>query len=131
MNNNKKRMDNLAKVIQAVIALGILNVWILRFGRSTNWRGGSAQNMTEEFAVYGLPRWFMLVIGFLKVSLAGLLIAGIWRPQLIPIAGGAMAALMLGAVLMHAKVQDPLKKSTPAATMLVLALLTILLPRLQ
>ncbi len=124
-------MDILAKLIQVVIALGIFNVWILRFGKSTNWRGGSAQNMTEEFAVYGLPRWFMLVIGVLKLLFAGLLIAGIWRPQLVPIAGGAIAALMLGALLMHAKVHDPLKKSAPAATMLALALLAALLPRLH
>lgn len=124
-------MDILAKVIQVVVAAGIFNVWLLRFGQSSDWRGGSAQNMTEEFVVYGLPRWFMVVIGVLKVVFACLLIAGIWLPKLVPIAGGAIAVLMLGAVLMHVKVHDPVKKSAPAATMLALVLCAILLPGLQ
>ena len=124
-------MDILAKVIQVVVAAGIFNVWLLRFGQSSDWRGGSAQNMTEEFVVYGLPRWFMVVIGVLKVVFACLLIAGIWLPKLVPLAGGAIAVLMLGAVLMHVKVHDPVKKSAPAATMLALVLCAILLPGLQ
>lgn len=120
-------MDILIKIIQVIIALGIFNVWILRFGKSTNWRGGSAKNMTEEFAAYGLPRWFMIVVGCLKLVFACLLIAALWFPRLAPIAGSGIAALMLGAVLMHAKVRDPLKKSAPAAMMLALSLATALI----
>jgi hypothetical protein len=121
-------MDILIKVLQVVIALGIFNVWILRFWNSTAWRGGSARNMAEEFAVYGLPRWFMIAIGSLKIVFACLLITGLWFPHLVPIAGGGIAALMLGAALMHAKVRDPLKKSAPAALMLILSLATVFLP---
>ena len=46
-------------IIQIVIALGILNVWLLRFGKPSAWRGGDAQNMVQEFRVYGLPTWSM------------------------------------------------------------------------
>ncbi|MEM9556245.1 MAG: DoxX family protein [Acidobacteriota bacterium] len=114
-------MEFMVDIVQVVIALGIFNVWILRFSRSTRWRGGSAQNMTEEFAVYGLPSWFVWVIGTLKISLAVLLLVGLWFPQVTQPAAIGFAALMLGAVAMHIRVQDPLEKSLPAFTLLVLS----------
>ena len=115
-------MENVVTVLQIVIALGIINVWILRPGKSTSWRGGAAKSMQEEFKVYGLPAWFMYLIGFLKCVLAALLIVGIWIPVLTMPAAIAMAAMMLGAVSMHIRVKDSLKKSLPAFTMLVLSL---------
>ena len=116
-------MQTIIIVIQVIIALGIFNVWLLRFGRPTGWRGGSAQNMTEEFQAYGLPGSFVWIIGFLKLLLAVLLIAGIWFPAVTRPAAIGMAVLMLGAVAMHVKVKDPLKKSLPALTMLVLSVI--------
>jgi uncharacterized membrane protein YphA (DoxX/SURF4 family) len=116
-------MDLAVKVIQVVIALGIYNVWLVRFGKSTSWRGGTARNLKEEFEVYGLPGWFMGVVGSLKLLFATLLIAGIWFPEVTRPAAAGMAALMLGAVAMHVKVKDPLMRSLPALTMLVLSLI--------
>ena len=58
-------MEYLIIVLQLVVALGILNVWLLRSRRSTPFRGGDAKNMHEEFAAYGLPYWFMCVVGVL------------------------------------------------------------------
>ena len=29
-------------------------------------RGGQAQNMKEEFEVYGLPHWLLPIVGVLK-----------------------------------------------------------------
>lgn len=114
-------MDTLAIIFQVALALGIINVWILRFGKSTSWRGGTARNMKEEFAVYGLPSWFVPVIGGLKLLSAVLLIAGIWFPALTLPAAATLAVLMIGAIAMHVKVSDPLIRSLPAFTMLVLA----------
>jgi uncharacterized membrane protein YphA (DoxX/SURF4 family) len=119
-------METVVTIVQVVIALGIFNVWLLRFGKPTGWRGGSAQNMKEEFQVYGLPAWFVQVIGFLKLLLAVLLIAGIWFPTVSKPAAIGMAVLMLGAVAMHVKVKDPLAKSLPAAVMLGLSLVLLL-----
>lgn len=116
-------METAILVIQVVIALGILNVWLLRFGKATSWRGGDAQNMKEEFAVYGLPGWFVSVVGFLKLLFAAGLIAGVWIPELTQPAAIGLAVLMLGAVAMHFKVKDPMKRSLPAFTMLVLCLI--------
>ena len=112
--------------IQIIIAVGILNVWILRYGKSTNWRGGEARNMQEEFAVYGLPAWSVGVIGALKILFAILLIAGIWFPAVTKPAAVGLGLLMLGAVTMHFKVKDPLQKSLPAFTMLSLCLIVAL-----
>jgi hypothetical protein len=110
-------------IIRAIIALAIFNVWILRFGKPTDWRGGQAKNMKEEFEVYGLPSWFVGFIGFLKLLLAVFLIIGIWVPSLTNPAAYGMAVSMLGAIAMHIKVKDPLKKSLPALTMLILSLI--------
>ena len=115
-------MEWAANLIQIVIALGIANVWLLRSGKSTGWRGGAATNMKEELEVYGLPSWFMGLIGTLKLLLAAALIAGIWFPVVTQPAAAGLAALMLGAVAMHVKVKDPPKKSLPAFTMLLLSL---------
>ncbi|MGF1467983.1 MAG: DoxX family protein [Sandaracinaceae bacterium] len=110
-----------------VIAGGIANVWLLRFGKSTRFRGGNASNMKEEFAAYGLPGWFMYVVGATKLALAVALVVGIWVPWLVAPAGYAMAALMAGALAMHLKVGDPPLRFLPAGTMLALSLLVALL----
>lgn len=118
-------METLSLVIQTVIGLGILNVWLLRYRKPTAWRGGNAKNMREEFQVYGLPIWFMEVIRFFKILLAALLIAGVWLSWITKPAAIGMAILMLGAVAMHVKVRDPLKKSLPAFSLLILCLVVI------
>jgi len=115
-------MDMLVLQCQLIIALGLLNVWLLRSGKATAWRGGSARNMREEFAAYGLPAWFMWVVGGLKVSLAILLIVGLWVNTVTRPAAIGIAVLMLGAIAMHVKVGDPLRKSLPATSLLLLCL---------
>ena len=115
-------MKSVLLILQVVAALGILNVWILRFSRATAWRGVVATNMKEEFQAYGLPPWSVPLIGFLKLACAACLVAGIWFPVVTQPAAITLAVLMLGAILMHLKVKDPAKKSLPALIMLVLSL---------
>ncbi len=109
-------------VLKLIVGLSILNVWLVRSKKATAWRGGDANNIAEEFKNYGLPVWFMYVIRAAKVGLAILLIASIYFPQFESIAAFGIAFLMLGAVSMHIKISDPLKKSLPAFTFLVLSL---------
>jgi uncharacterized membrane protein YphA (DoxX/SURF4 family) len=120
-------MNILLITLQVIIALGIYNVWILRYNKKTKYRGGNAKNIKEEFAAYGFPFWFMVVIGSSKVALATLLIIGIWIPVLTQPAAGLLAVLMCGAVLMHIKVHDPLRKALPAIGMLLLSISVVLL----
>ena len=74
----------------------------------------------EEFAAYGLPAWFCYVVGFLKVTSAICLLAGLLYPWLVLPAAVVVAVLMAGAIAMHVKVSDPLKKYLPALSMLLL-----------
>lgn len=116
-------MHTVIFILQIVVALGLLNVWLLRFNRATAYRGGAARNMREEFAAYGLPGWFTYVVGFLKVVAALCLLIGIWLHPVVFPAAALICILMLGALAMHAKVRDPLKKSLPALSVLVLSLI--------
>lgn len=116
-------MERLVVVSQVLVAVGLLNVWLLRPGKATAWRGGDARTMAEEFAAYGLPAWSRPVIGGLKVGLALLLLAGIWIPGVArPVAAG-VAVLMVGAVAMHVKIGDPPHRSLPALSLMLLSTL--------
>jgi hypothetical protein len=115
-------MITLTTILQTVIALGIFNVWLIRPKLATGYRGGNAKSLKEEFAVYNLPEWFMYLIGFLKISAALLLIWGINNSHAALIGSALMTILMSGAVLMHYKVQDDLKKTFPAVIMLMLSI---------
>ena len=126
LNAAVTRMGPLIIICQVVAALGLLNVWLLRANRSTGYRGAGATNMREEFAAYGLPAWMVVVVGALKIGVAVAFIAGIWyRPVVLP-AALLLCALMVGALAMHFKIHDPLRKSAPAAGMLTLAALIAL-----
>lgn len=120
-------MDSVVLASQILIALGIFNVWLVRPRKATEWRGGTAHNLKEEFAAYGLPGWFMAAVGCLKLLCALLLIVGIWVPVVTQPAAIALALLMLGAVTMHFKVKDPVQRSLPAFAMLGLCLLVAFL----
>jgi uncharacterized membrane protein YphA (DoxX/SURF4 family) len=116
-------MQKVTAIFQIIVALGLLNVWLVRFSRSTAYRGGAARSMPEEFAAYGLPAWSTYVIGILKVASALCLIAGLWLPRIVLPAALLICVLMLGALAMHLKVKDPLKKSLPALCMLTLSVI--------
>jgi len=105
-------------ILQLIISIGLINVWLIRFNKATNYRGGDAKNMKEEFLAYGLPIWSMYLIGFLKISIAIMLIISIWVEQLLKYNLIALSLLMIAAVIMHLKVKDPIKKSYPALAIL-------------
>lgn len=113
-------MKNVVLLLQVIIALGLLNVWLLRFHKPTPYRPETARSMPEEFAAYGLPRWFLWIVGALKVGSAICLLVGVWMPALVGPAAAVIAVLMIGAIVMHFKVHDPLVKSVPASLVLAL-----------
>jgi len=115
----------LQTLLQIILGLGLLNVWLVRASASTRYRGGTATSLREEFQAYGLPGWFFVLTGFLKLSAALLLLAGLWFPELVLPAAGLLVALMVGALAMHVKVKDPLIRSVPALSMLAMSALLI------
>jgi hypothetical protein len=115
-------MEYIFIALQLIVGVSLLNVWLIQYNKATQWRGGNAKTLKEEFQVYGLPDWSLYVIGFLKVTLAIVLIVSIWFPEyLIPSALG-LAFLLLGSIVMHIKIKDPLKKSIPALLFLLICL---------
>lgn len=112
---------SISTILQVVIALGLLNVWLLRPGRETDYRGGEARSLKEEFAAYGLPDFLFYLVGVLKIGAAIALIVGIWNESLVLPAAAVVAVLMVGALAMHFKVKDPAIKSLPAFLMLVMS----------
>ena len=109
------------------VFITIINVWFFRFNKPTPYRGGNAKSMKEEFQVYGIGNTFMYLIGFLKVAFATLLLASIWYPDFsIPSAIG-MGILMLGAIFMHFKANDPSIRSFPALMLLLMSLAIVVM----
>ena len=108
-------------ILQIVIALGLLNVWLVRARSTTSYRGGQARSLKEEFAAYGLPDIAFYVVGALKIGSAVMLIAGLWNPALVLPAAAVVVLLMVGALVMHVKVKDAAMKSLPAALMLLMS----------
>lgn len=120
-------MDYLRLILQLIVGLGILNVWLVRSNWATDYRGGDAKNLKEEFATYGLPTWFFYFVGTLKITCAICLLAGIWFHFLATPGALGMAGLMAGAFSMHLKVKDPFKKAYPSLVVLAMSLLIAVL----
>ena len=117
----------IGRIAQSAAALWILNVWFRRFDKDTGYRGGGAENMKEEFEEYGLSETAMYAVGGVKVSLAMLMLVGNFVPKLTRPASMALGAFMVGAIGMHLKVNDPIKRSLPAISVLSLSLVSALL----
>lgn len=108
-------------LLQIILAAGLINVWLVRFYKPTKYRGKGAGNMEQEFHAYGLPTWFMYLIGTAKMLIAALLVIGFWIPSVVMPAAGVLVLLMIGAVAMHIKVRDAFVRMVPALAMLAMA----------
>ncbi len=120
-------MEYFRIALQIIVGLSLLNVWLIQNKKPTRWRGGDATTIIEEFQVYGLPVWMCYVVGFLKVGLSIVLLAGIFYPVLIQPSAIGLAILLLGSIVMHLKIKDPLIKSFPAFLFLMMCLIIIYL----
>jgi uncharacterized membrane protein (UPF0136 family) len=115
-------MKILKNILSLVVSLVVLNVWFFRFNQATIYRGGSASNMIEEFAVYGLSETMVYLIGGLKVLAALGLLIGFFKEKTIIPSASLMAILMLGAMYMHFSVADEAIKYLPAGLMFLSSL---------
>jgi hypothetical protein len=120
-------MNLIGKFAQTAAALWILNVWFNRFNKDTGYRGGNASNMKEEFEEYGLSETTMYAVGAAKVSLAGLMLVGHAAPRVVRPASIGLAMFMLGAIGMHIKVGDPVKRYLPALSVFSLSTVSAVL----
>jgi hypothetical protein len=78
-----------------------------------------SNGMEEEFARYGLSR-FRRLTGALEV-LGGIgLLVGLLVPEILLVASGGLALLMLLGVIARVRVRDPLLEMLPAVVLLVM-----------
>ncbi len=117
----------IGKIAQTAAALWILNVWTRRFNKDTGYRGGGATNMKEEFAVYGLSEAQMYAVGATKVGLASAMLVGLAVPRVTRPASAGLAAFMVGAIAMHIKAGDSVKRYLPALSVFSLATTSVIL----
>jgi hypothetical protein len=116
-------MNYIIIAFKIIVGISILNVWLLQQNKPTRWRGGDAKTIVEEFKVYGFSKNFCYLIGFLKVSLAIILMASIQFEMLTLIGSLGLSALLAGSILMHIIVKDVWYKSFPAFLFIVMNLI--------
>ena len=104
-------MENLTVYAQMIIAISIVIVWVFRF-----------DNIVKEFKQYGLSDLVRSMVGAAKISLATLLVVGIFYKKVVFVSALLMAFLMVCALLAHIKVRNPFKKYIPSFLLLVLSL---------
>ena len=104
-------MENLQMYAQIIIAVSIAVVWVFRF-----------DNIVKEFNQYGLSELTRSLVGAAKISLATLLVAGIWYAELVFYPAVLMAFLMVCAQWAHFKVKNPFSKHVPSLVLLLLSL---------
>jgi len=120
----------LTKYISFLVSIVVLSAWTYQLNRPSIFRGGTATNMSEEFAAYGLNDTLMMIVGAFKISLALLLlIGGIKFPKLIKPAAVGMALFMIGAIYFHISIGDGMVPTLPSALMLLSCLILVFYPK--
>ena len=104
-------MENLSILAQLIVSISIIIVWIFRY-----------ENIVIEFKDYGYPDLLRNIVGAAKISLATILILGIWYKELLFVSSLLMAFLMLCAQFSHFKAKNPIQKYIPSLFLLILCL---------
>jgi hypothetical protein len=102
-------MINLTTSALILVAVSVYYVWIFRYF-----------NVIKEFKQFGLSDLTRSFIGATKISLATLLIVGVWYPEFITIPSALMGLLMVGAQYFHFKIKNPFIKHLPSLILLIL-----------
>ena len=103
-------MDNASIISQLIISISVISVWVFRY-----------DNIVIEFKQYGISDLIRNIVGASKISLATILILGIWHKELLVVSSLLMAFLMICAQFYHIKVKNPWIKYVPSFFLLVLS----------
>ena len=124
-------MKQIEKIIILVISIIVLNVWLVRpkvhefFGFS--FRGGDAESLLDEFAIYGISSETFYLVGFVKVTTALMLLAGLKYSWMKLPASILMTLFMTAAFYMHYTVADEIIKFVPSGILLSLSLILVMI----
>lgn len=102
-------MENLIKILQLTVAISVAYVWIFRY-----------HNVVKEFKQFELSDLTRNFVGATKISLATLLVVGIWYSPLVFTSSILMALLMISAQYFHFKISNPFIKHLPSLFLLIL-----------
>ena len=83
--------------------------------------------LLQNLKQFGLSDLIRNLTGATKISLATLLIAGIWHSSLVLIPSVLMGLLMIGAQYFHLKIKNPFIKHIPSLILLILCAFIALL----
>tara|TARA_B100000767_G_scaffold254826_1_gene260526 strand:+ start:69 stop:413 length:345 start_codon:yes stop_codon:yes gene_type:complete len=104
-------MENISTLAQIIVSISVVIVWVFR-----------RDNIALEFEQYELSNLSQNIVGALKISLATILILGIWYNELLILSSLLMAFLMICAQYFHFKVKNPWIKFMPSLALLILSL---------
>ena len=104
-------MDNASIVAQLIVSISVISVWVFRYN-----------NIVLEFKQYGISNLTRNIVGASKISLATILILGVWYKELLVVSSLLMAFLMICAQFYHIKVRNPWLKYIPSFILLLLSL---------
>ncbi len=102
-------MEQLTIVVQMALAISVYYVWVFRF-----------HNVIIEFKLFGMSDITRNFVGASKISLATLIVAGIWYSSLVFIPAVLMGLFMVGAQYFHFKAKNPFIKHLPSLILLIL-----------
>ena len=94
---------------QVIVAISVYFVWIFRF-----------HNVVKEFEEFGLSDVVRNFVGASKISIAALLIVGVWQSSYVFISSILMGLFMIAAQYFHFKVKNPFIKHLPSLILLIL-----------
>lgn len=104
-------MEKILISSQLIISISIVIVWVFRY-----------DNIVLEFKQYGLSNLLRNIVGAFKISLATILVVGIWHHEYLFVSSGMMAFLMLCAQFFHFKAKNNWIKFMPSLSLLILSL---------
>ena len=104
-------MEKLLILSQIIVSSSVIIVWVFR-----------RENIILEFAQYGISNTTREIVGALKISLATILILGIWYNEFLFLSSLFMGFLMICAQYFHVKVRNPFNKFIPSLFLLILCL---------
>jgi len=102
-------MEELTKLVQMTLSISVAYVWVFRY-----------HNVAEEFKKFGLSDLTRNFVGATKISLATLLVVGIWYSSLVFIPSVLMGLFMIAAQYFHFKTRNPFIKHIPSLILLIL-----------
>ena len=106
------KIEILIEALKIVAAVAVFFVWVVRY-----------DNIKKEFERFGFPSWFRDMVGILKISFTFMLHSA--NNDTVLLGSFGIVSLMIGAILTHVKIKNPITEMFPAISMLSIGILIL------